>query len=177
MLRSLLIGLVLTAVSCGGHGDLSADAVSGPFTWGGVSNVTGLSHLWFSGQPDAAALERAKAEGITVVINLRDPSEFDWDERSAVESLGLTYYNVPVVGEGFDPEAFERIETLVHQHHDEQVLLHCASSNRVGGWLATHMVSRHDMSVDEALEIGRRTGITKPVIEERVHLYLAADED
>ncbi len=90
-MRSLLFGLVLAALSCGGHGDLSAKAVTGPFTWGGVSNVTGLSHLWFSGQPDAAALERAKAEGVTVVINLRDPSEFDWEREFSLERSGSLF--------------------------------------------------------------------------------------
>ena len=173
---AIALGMVfLMAGAACDPGAISLEEVEGHFRWGGVDNVTHLRHLWFSGQPDQAALERAKAEGIGVVVNLRDPSEHEWDEKSAVEALGMTYYNVPVQGgRPFDRSAFERIVALVEQHDDQQVLVHCASSNRVGGWLVTHLADVHGMSLDEALVVGRRTGITKPAIEENVRRYLAA---
>lgn len=61
--------------------------------------------------------------------------------------------------------AVARIEELVAEHHDERVLLHFSSSNRVGGWLATHMARKHGLSIDDALAVGRRAGITKDGIE------------
>lgn len=177
--RRLWAGLIVIAglalcLGAAGETSISPDDVRGPFTWGSVSNVTHLKHLWFAGQPDQAGLEKAKAEGVAVVINLRDPSEHAWDEKSAVEALGMTYYNVPVRGgQPFDREVFEKIEALVKEHHDEPILVHCASSNRVGGWLATHLVETHGMTVDEALAVGRRAGITKQPVERAVRAYLA----
>jgi len=169
--------VLLVAVLAACHADhASLENITGPYTWGGVSNVTHLSHLYFSGQPDQAALEEARRNGVVAVINLRDPSEYDWDEKAAVEALGMTYYNVPVAGDRpFERSGFERIEALVKQHHDEQVLVHCTSSNRAGAWLATHMVEEHGTDLEESLEIGRRTGMTKSSMETAVREYLGPD--
>ena len=166
--------LLFVGTAAAGETSVSADDVQGPFAWGGVSNVTHLRHLWFAGQPDQAGLEKAKPEGVAVVINLRDPSEHAWDERSSVEALGMTYFNIPVRGgQPFDPEVFGKIEALVKEHHDEQILIHCASSNRVGGWLATHLVDTHGMTIDDALAVGRRAGITKQPVERAVRAYVS----
>ena len=160
------------------HGAITPDQVQGPLSWGEAHSVTQLRHLWFAGQPDESALERAKAEGIRVVINLRDPSEQEWDEQAAAEGLGMTYYNVPIRGgQPFERAAFERIETIVEQHHGESTLVHCSSSNRAGAWLATHLVRRHGMPVEDALSVGRRAGITKEAMEKNVRRYLEETGD
>ena len=151
---------------------VSPSEVEGPLTWGSAEKVTHLRHLWFADQPDAAGLAMAREAGVAVVINLRHPSELDWDEASAATALGLQYYSVPVTGKGFEPEAFARIDALVAEHADEQILIHCSSSNRVGGWLATHLVTKHGMSVDDSLAVGRRAGITKDGIVTRVREYV-----
>jgi protein tyrosine phosphatase (PTP) superfamily phosphohydrolase (DUF442 family) len=173
-LHVLAASLWIGAAACG-PAPIAPSEVEGPFTWGGMSNVTHVRHLWFSGQPDQAALERAKTEGIGVVINLRDPSEHDWDERSAADALGITYYSVPVRREEpFDPAAFAKIEALVEQYEGQQVLVHCSSSDRAGGWFATHLVGEHGMTLEDALVVGRRTGITKDVVVKNVRDYVAA---
>ncbi len=150
------------------------DDVKGPLTWGSATRVTQLSRLFFADQPDAIGIDAARAAGVEVVINMRAPSEIDWDEKAAVEKAGIEYYNVEVSGPTFDRNQFERIESLVASNPNEKILIHCGSSNRAGGWLATHLVTRHGMSEDEALEVGRRAGITKQAIEKRVRDYLAA---
>ena len=167
------VGLVASRAAA--EAPFGPDDVEGPFAWGAATRVTRLSHLYFADQPDLAGFEAAKQAGVTTVIDLRGPDELDWDERAAVESLGLTYHSVPVVGERFERDAFERIEALVAAHHDEPILIHCSTSNRVGGWLATHLVSRHGLSRDEAIEVGRRAGITSDVIVERVDAYLSRE--
>ncbi len=153
---------------------VSPDDVKGPFAWGSAKHVTRFHHLYLADQPDAEGFAAAKAAGVVAVIDLRAPSERDWDEREVVEGLGLEYHNVPVTGDAFDPEAISRIEALVAKDHPREILVHCSSSNRAGGWLAVHLAMHHDLDVDEALAIGRRAGITKPVIEERVRAYLRA---
>jgi protein tyrosine phosphatase (PTP) superfamily phosphohydrolase (DUF442 family) len=171
----VVLAMGMAGVALAGE-PISADEVKGPVHWGSAERVTHLRHLWFADQPDAAGFELARAAGVAVVINLRAPSELDWDEKAAVEKLGMTYYNVPVAGPRFEKSAFERIEELVSQNEDAQVLIHCASSNRVGGWLATHLVEKHGMSVEDALVVGRRAGITKQGVEDGVRAYLADHE-
>ena len=109
-----------------------------------------------------------------MVINLRDPSEFDWDEANAAATAGLTYYNVPIASRGnsFDAEAIEKIGALVKKHSDERVLLHCSSGNRASAWLAIHLVNDHGMNVDTSISLAKRAGLTKPNIETRVRNYL-----
>lgn len=170
--------LALTIALTGAHSATASPAITpadveAPVTWGAAKNVTHLRHLWFSGQPDQETLQLAKGRGVTVVINLRDPGEYDWDEEKAAQDLGLVYYDVPVAKEGaFSPAAFDRIESLVKTHHSEQTLVHCSSGNRAAGWLAVHLVEKHQMPVDDALSVGREAGITKPAIEAKVRSYL-----
>jgi protein tyrosine phosphatase (PTP) superfamily phosphohydrolase (DUF442 family) len=151
--------------------------VMGPYQWGAATRVTQLRHLYFADQPDAAGFEAAHEADVGIVINMRAPAEIDWDEEAAVEKLGMTYYNVPVTGSTFDRAQFERIESIVAAHPDEKILLHCGSSNRVGGWLATHLVTRHQLSEEDAIAVGRKAGITKRGIETRVHAYLEAEQE
>ncbi len=173
ILFALTIALTTTHCATASQPITPAD-VAGPVTWGAATNVTHLRHLWFAGQPDQEALERAKERGVAVVINLRDPSEHDWDEKKAAEDLGLTYYNVPMAKSGsFSPEAVDRIEALVKTHHGEPTLIHCSSGNRAAGWLAVHLVEQHEMTVDDALAVGKRAGITKTAIETKVRAYSA----
>lgn len=150
------------------------DQVEGPFVWGGARRVTHVGQLWFADAPDPAALAKAREAGVSVVVDLRDPSEARFDEKAAAEAAGLRYYNVPVTGSAFDPAAMKRIDALVQEHQQEGVLVHCSSSNRAGGWFAVHLAEQ-GMSLDDALAVGRRTGITKAGIEERVRDYLARD--
>jgi protein tyrosine phosphatase (PTP) superfamily phosphohydrolase (DUF442 family) len=175
-MKRLVVPLVMTALaalSCSGE-RIDPDEVEGPYTWGGVSNVTHVRDLWFSGQPDTESLRLAKENGVEVVINLRDPGESDWDERGAVEGLGMTYHSVPVQKTGpFTRESFSRIAEILEAHEGAGILVHCSSANRAGGWFATYLVEEHGMTVDDALAVGRRTGITKEGITKRVRAYLA----
>jgi protein tyrosine phosphatase (PTP) superfamily phosphohydrolase (DUF442 family) len=163
-------------LACGSE-RVSVDEVEGPFTWGGLENVMRVRHLWLAGQPDEAALEAAREAGVSVVINLREPSELDWDEQRAAEALGMTYYSVPIPREGPLPgAAIARIEELIESHEGQSSLVHCSSGNRAAGWLAVHLVTEHDMSLDEALAVGRRAGITKEPIAAKVTAFVEATE-
>lgn len=171
LVLGLALGLVLApAAACRRpHEPVRADEVEGPFTWGATSSVTHVRHLWLSGQPDEATLEAARAEGVGIVIDLREPDEHAWDEKQAVEDLGMAYHNVPVPREQpFPPDALARIDALVRENEDEQILVHCSTGNRAAGWLATHLVGVHGMGLEDALAVGRKAGITKDAIIERV---------
>jgi protein tyrosine phosphatase (PTP) superfamily phosphohydrolase (DUF442 family) len=165
------IVLAASAASAGDPPVTPAD-VQGPYVWGAATRVTRLGELYFADQPDAAGLRAAHEAGVQWVVDLRAPSELDWDEAAAVEALGMTYRNVPVTGPRFERASFEEVEAIVAEHPDQKILIHCSSSNRAGGWLATHLVTRDGLSEGDALAVGRKAGITKPAIEARVHAYL-----
>jgi hypothetical protein len=60
-----------------------------------------LEGITTAGQPSQAALSAAAAAGYKSVIDLRAPSEDrGLDEKAAVESLGMSYMNLPVDGSG-----------------------------------------------------------------------------
>jgi len=141
--------------------------------WGATPNVSRLGTMYFAGQVDEDGLEAAKAAGVATVLNLRAPSESSFDERAAAEARGLRYFNVPVTGDRFEDDAFAEIERIVGENKDGGILIHCASSNRVGGWLATHLVTTQGLGIDEAIEVGREAGITSPRVEERAREYLS----
>jgi protein tyrosine phosphatase (PTP) superfamily phosphohydrolase (DUF442 family) len=161
-----LIGVAFVG-ACGGerHDTVRLEEVSGPVVWGAADNVTRVRHLWFSRQPDAAGLLAAKQNGIALVVDLRAPGERDWDEAAAASDAGLRYVNIPIAEkEPFSEAALAEIEAVVAANPEQQILLHCSSGNRAAAWLTTHLVRKHHMPFADALEIGRRAGITKPEI-------------
>lgn len=171
-MRALLLAGALALLACSEPAS-SGFEVSAPVSWGAAESVTRVSRLWFAGQPDQAGLQAARDNGVALVINLRKPGELDWDEAAAVESLGMHYASVPIPRQGPLPgSALEQIEQLVKQHPDDQILIHCASGQRAAGWLATHLVSRHGLEPDAAIDVARRAGMTRPGMEQRVRDYL-----
>lgn len=175
-LPAALLAVVLAAVAAAAGGPVGPDDVRGPLTWGAAHHVTAVSRLYFADQPDRAGFEAAREAGVGVVVNLRAPEELDWDERAAVEELGMAYYDVPVRGgEPFSAAAFQQVEEIVDRHGSDEILVHCSSSNRAGAWLAWHLVRTHGMSVGDALAVARKAGVTKPKVEQAVRRLLAEE--
>jgi len=143
-------------------------------TWGGIDNVVSVKHLYFSEQPDAAALRVAREHDVGVVISLRDPAESDWDESGEAANLGMKYYNVPIskTGPGFSQKSMQTISDLVQQHRTQKILLHCSTGNRAAAWLAVHLVNDHGMQTDPAIALARKAGLTNQQMESRTRTYL-----
>jgi len=123
------------------------------------------------GQPDAPALRRFAGEGGTLVIDLRTAGEQrGYDEAEAARGLGLGYANLPIAGAADLTRAnAARLRELLADATGP-VLLHCASGNRVGALLAIEAVDAGRLDAQEALELGRRAGLTtlEPVVRERL---------
>jgi len=132
-----------------------------------------VGNVRISGQPDAVALGAAKASGVTTIVNLREPGELDWDEAGAARDASLAYHSIPVSGrKELAPEAMERISDIVSAQGDAGVLVHCASGNRAAAWLAIDLVTRRNMTRDEALVLAERAGLTKTALRDKVERYL-----
>jgi uncharacterized protein (TIGR01244 family) len=118
--------------------------------------VDGLSA---AGQPNPAALRVFADSGYVAVIDMRTAGENrGFDEPATVERLGMEYVPFPISGDDITFGKARELDALLQQY-DEPVLLHCASSNRVGALLALReFLASGD--ADRALETGRQGGMT-----------------
>ena len=133
---------------------------------GAVTPVAGITP---AGQPNAATLEVFAKSGYAAVIDLRTADEDrGLDEQAVVEGLGMQYVTMPIGSKGITFKNAEALDKLLAEY-DEPVLLHCNSSNRVGALLALR-AARKGASDAEALEIGRRAGLSslEPLVRQRL---------
>lgn len=113
-----------------------------------------------AGQISPEQLRVAKARGVTTVVNLRPHSEpMGYDEPALVAELGMDYVNIPVASAAdLNADNVRALATAV-AGATGAVLVHCASSNRVGALFALKAAMLDGKTVDEALEIGRNAGL------------------
>jgi uncharacterized protein (TIGR01244 family) len=128
----------------------------GPF---GIRNAAEIEPgLLVGGQPTAAQLRAIAAAGYKSVIDLRAPGEDrGFDETSLLAELGLPYVNVPVSGM---PDAATVDRFLAELRRAERpLLLHCASSNRVGALLYAWYVEEQGLPPAEAMAKAKAAGL------------------
>lgn len=116
-----------------------------------------------AGQPNPEQLAALAAAGVRTVINLRLPTEqIEFDETSEARNLGLRYVLIPIAG---PQDVSEESAALFSRELEKarragDVLVHCASANRVGAMLALDQFLTHNRSVTASLEVGRAAGLT-----------------
>jgi uncharacterized protein (TIGR01244 family) len=125
-----------------------------------------------AGQPVPEALASLRDMGFRTVVNLRTEKEGAAEERAVVEAQGLRYVWVPVTPESFSLADVEAVEKVLADPSSGPVLLHCASSNRVGGVWAV-VQARRGKSPAEAEAAGRAAGLHSPQMEAAVRRVLA----
>lgn len=172
--RGVLLAVVLftpLAASLAVAGSVEPGAVE---SWGESTRVVQAGRFFIAGQPDKLALERAKAEDVSIVINLRGESESDWDEAGAAGSLGLEFYQVPVDGgaEQLATGPLVKISEIVQANPDAKILVHCASGTRASAWFAVYLADYMGMGVDEAIAVANQTGLNRKSMEDKVRAYL-----
>lgn len=130
-----------------------------PLPMGGAPTPSLLT----AGQPSSADLEALAGAGLRHIINLRPPSEdAGFDEAAAAAKLGLSYTVVPVAGPGdLNAQRVGELDAALARAGDEPVLVHCASSNRVGALLALRAAWLQNQTAEQALALGRAGGLTK----------------
>lgn len=114
-----------------------------------------------AGQPTVEQLQALPTHGIAVVIDLRADTETpDLDEAAMVRSLGLDYRNLPVGGAaGLTRDNVQALDRLIADAGDRPLLLHCASSNRVGAMMALRERWLRGATPEQALAVGRDWGM------------------
>lgn len=120
-----------------------------------------------AGQPTEEQLRQAAAAGYRSVIDLRAPGEKrDFDEPAAARELGLDYTNLPVTAE-LDGATLDRFSEIF-EAAERPVLIHCATSNRVGALLYAYLVLEQGMAEETALERARAAGLVSPELTAKI---------
>lgn len=124
--------------------------------------VTGDNRVYFASQPSEADLAMFGHLGVKTVINLRAPSEMaalPFDEAKTIEAAGMTYLNVPMGREIPAQDELNKIFDALDTAKDAPVLLHCASSNRVGAVWALYRAKRAGVDLEKAIAEGTAAGM------------------
>jgi protein tyrosine phosphatase (PTP) superfamily phosphohydrolase (DUF442 family) len=112
------------------------------------------------GQPTPDDLERFRAAGGSIVLDLRDPMEpRPMDEPVLAVGLGLEYVNVPVSSGSLTDQTIERVLGVLRGSEGRTVLVHCASGSRVGGALLPYLMLDQGLSEEDAVGQAMRIGL------------------
>jgi len=126
--------------------------------------VMPFDDLLIGGQPTQEDLRRAADAGYNTVVNLRPDDELPaWYTRRFIEDeLGLRYRQIPVAdAEDVTQENAEQLAAIVDNANLRPVLLHCSSGNRVGALFAARAYYLAGEDVEQALQVGRTSGLTR----------------
>ena len=125
-------------------------------------------------QPRIEHLEKLKAEGVKVIINLRLPSEHRAEEEEAkAKELGLRYFNIPVAfGEPKEEQATEFLK-ITDDPDNRPAFIHCAGAVRVGAFWMIRRVLRDGWTVERAEAEAEKIGLREsPHLNEFVRRYI-----
>jgi protein tyrosine phosphatase (PTP) superfamily phosphohydrolase (DUF442 family) len=125
-------------------------------------------------QPKLEHLEKLKAEGVKVIINLRVPSEHRASEEEAkAKELGLRYFNIPFAfGEPKDEQATEFLK-ITDDPDNRPAFIHCAGAIRVGAFWMIRRVLRDGWTVEAAEKEAEKIGLREsPHLNEFARRYI-----
>lgn len=128
------------------------------------------------GQPRLEHFAKLKADGVKAVLNLRQPSEHRAEEeQAAVEKAGLKYFNIPVIYTAPTDAMVDDFLRITDDPANRPMFIHCTAAIRVGAFWAIRRAVRDGMTVDAALEDGKKVGLVNaPHLEEFVRKYVAS---
>lgn len=130
------------------------------------------AHRIASGRLQARDIPALRKAGVREVIDLSADSETPhFDEAKAVRRAGIEYHNLPIRGANdLDDANVARFDRFLTEAGDKEVLVHCASSNRVGALIALRAAIIQGKSDQAAIAEGRSWGLKglEPAVRERL---------
>ena len=140
----------------------------------GVAPLFRAGPVLLAGQPGEEALAALARDGVTTVIDLRRASEErGFDEPTVVRSLGMNYVALPFGGDQPLTDAvLDHARGALRAHADGDVVLHCASANRVGAvWLAARVLDQ-GVALETALDEAHAIGLASTEYEDAARAYV-----
>lgn len=116
--------------------------------------------IYTSGRVALDDMAMIEAAGIRQVIDFSQDSETPgFDEAAAMRAAGIRYDNLPIAGaDDLSRERVEAFDRLLAEA-EAPVLVHCASSNRVGAMAALRAAWIEGKPVEDAIAEGRAWGL------------------
>ena len=169
--RMLTLLALSTLLACADRSNETAVADPTPCTIAGLGNCSEAGNLVIASQPSQEVLEYLAAQGYETVVSTRAPDELDWDERAAVEALGMRFVNIPMPGpvEAITDEQVAAFAEVM-ESGEGRMFLHCGSGNRVAGLWGAWLAEYRGIDSAEALRLAELGGMTRvrPVVEQRL---------
>jgi protein tyrosine phosphatase (PTP) superfamily phosphohydrolase (DUF442 family) len=124
-----------------------------------INNYHAVSeNLASSGMLELEEYQKIKAHGFQHVVNLVPGNQIK--ERKYVESLDMTYEQIPVDWGNPKMSDFETFVDLMKSYGDDMVYVHCELNWRASAFVYLYRITQLGVSIDEALE--DLTAIWKP---------------
>ena len=153
-----------------------AVAVSDPALANSITNLAQSGNTYFAGFPTEAGLRELKTRGVTRIISLKTNEEVakakGFDEAAVAKELGIDLIVIPVSAKSFRPEDVARFRDAF-EASGTPVLVHCGSSNTVGGVWAAYLNRYRGLSSGDALDAGRAAGLKSPDMTEATERVLS----
>ena len=112
------------------------------------------------GQPSVQNLQKMKAEGVRSVINLRQASEYNFEEEAATaKKLGLRYFHIPVDKSNLKDEQAEEFLKVTGDPENRPFFIHCATAGRVGAFWMIRRALVDNWKVDDAESEAHKIGM------------------
>jgi uncharacterized protein (TIGR01244 family) len=128
---------------------------------GNTKNVSSTQNgkYYFAGQPSKEDITTFAHLDVKTIVNIRTEQEMnalDFDEQATAQAAGINYINIPM---GREMVSVQNLNKIFDQLDKGQVLLHCASSNRVGGVWGMYQLKRGGLTTEQAIEAGKSAGM------------------
>ncbi len=116
-----------------------------------INNYHSVSeNLASSGMLELEEYQKIKAYGFQHVVNLIPGNQLK--ERKYVESLDMTYEQIPVDWGNPKLSDFETFVDLMNSYGDEKVYVHCELNWRASSFVYLYRIIQLGVSIDEALK-------------------------
>ena len=129
-----------------------------------VHNFGKVDRTFYRGaQPSSVALQELRAQGIKVIIDLRESGQSTIRERQQAEQLGMQYVNVPLPALAAPgPDQVRTVLWLLTNHGNTPIFLHCRrGKDRTGTMVACYRVQHDGWDNAKALEEASEYGMSR----------------
>jgi len=108
-----------------------------------------------SGMPTAGQMKSVAEAGVQLVINLapHDVPNAIPDEAKLVESLGMTYINIPVNWGTPNEDGLNVFMDAMDANKDRKIHVHCEANFRASAFITMHRILRSGWNAEEAFAV------------------------
>ena len=166
--KFLRILLALTVIAIAGA------AQQTPAEYPSIQNFLRLNEqVCTGGQPSMEDLAKLKAEGVKAIINLRQASEYNFEEEAAkAKELGLRYFYIPVNAADPRDEQVEEFLKVTADPENHPAFIHCRTANRVGAFWMIRRVLVDRWKIEDAEAEGKKIGLHRENLIEFARNYI-----